>query len=106
MAIIDFDERTLIALSSLMRRVAPSELFGAVRLPGEIHPVNNLRVLASGARDEGRWLMRPKRVVRALREGPEAFERQLMQRPASTCHGDTPTLAGLPPGAANFNAQR
>jgi maleylacetoacetate isomerase len=74
----------------------------------EIHPINNLRVLKYLTKelklDEqaknawyGHW----------CREGLEAFERQLVQLPASKfCYGDTPTLADCCLVPQIFNAQR
>jgi maleylacetoacetate isomerase len=74
----------------------------------EIHPVNNLRVL--------KYLVREMKIeddaknawyVHWCREGLEAFERQLLQRPVSIfCHGDTPTLADCCLVPQIFNAQR
>src|SRR5665647_268031 len=65
----------------------------------EIHPLNNLRVL--------KYLVRELKVEEEakntwyrhwVREGLDAFERQLTQSPASTyCYGDTPTLADCCP---------
>jgi maleylacetoacetate isomerase len=74
----------------------------------EIHPLNNLRVLKYLVRDmklddetKNAWY------VHWCREGLEAFERQLMQRPVSAfCHGDTPTLADCCLVPQIFNAQR
>ncbi|RYF37409.1 MAG: maleylacetoacetate isomerase [Comamonadaceae bacterium] len=78
----------------------------------DTHPVNNLRVLKylSGTLhldDEAKnaWYRH------WCREGLEAFERQLVQRPASVatsafCHGDTPTLADLCLVPQIFNARR
>jgi len=74
----------------------------------EIHPLNNLRVLKYLVRDmkvddeaKNAWY------VHWCRQGLEAFERQLMQRPTSTfCHGDTPTLADCCLVPQIFNAQR
>jgi len=60
----------------------------------EIHPLNNLRVL--------RYLVRDLKVADADKDrwyrhwvetGLEVVERQLAARPATYCHGDTPTLA-------------
>ena len=74
----------------------------------EIHPLNNLRVL--------KYLVRDLKVEEEAkntwyrhwcREGLEAFERQLVQLPASTyCYGDTPDAGRLLPGAANLQCQR
>jgi maleylpyruvate isomerase len=74
----------------------------------EIHPVNNLRVL--------KYLVGELKVDEAaklawyrhwVREGLEAFERQLAQRPAGRfCDGDMPTLADICLVPQIFNAQR
>ena len=74
----------------------------------EIHPLNNLRVL--------KYLVRELKVDEEaksawyrhwVREGLEAFERQLMQLPASTyCYGETPTLADCCLVPQIFNAKR
>lgn len=74
----------------------------------EIHPLNNLRVL--------KYLVRELKVEEEakntwyrhwVREGLEAFERQLTQLPASTyCYGDTPTLADCCLVPQIFNGQR
>lgn len=74
----------------------------------EIHPVNNLRVL--------KYLVGELKVDEAaklawyrhwVREGLEAFERQLAQRPVGRfCYGDTPTLADCCLVPQIFNAQR
>ena len=74
----------------------------------EIHPLNNLRVL--------KYLVRELKVDEEaksawyrhwVREGLEAFERQLMQLPASTyCYGETPTLADCCLAPQIFNAKR
>ena len=74
----------------------------------EIHPVNNLRVLkylvSELKADEAAKLAWYRHWVR---EGLEAFERQLAQRPASAyCDGDTPTLADCCLVPQIFNAQR
>ncbi len=77
----------------------------------EIHPVNNLRVLkylvAELKADEAAKLAWYRHWVR---EGLEAFERQLAQRPAGRsgryCDGDTPTLADCCLVPQIFNAQR
>ena len=74
----------------------------------EIHPLNNLRVLKYLVRElklddhaKSAWY------VHWCRQGLEAFERQLVQRPTSTfCHGDTPTLADCCLVPQIFNAQR
>jgi maleylacetoacetate isomerase len=74
----------------------------------EIHPLNNLRVL--------KYLTRELRVDEEakntwyrhwVREGLEAFERELAKLPPSTyCHGDTPTLADCCLVPQIFNGQR
>lgn len=74
----------------------------------EIHPLNNLRVL--------KYLVRELKVGddakntwyrHWVREGLEAFERQLKQLPPSTyCYGETPTLADCCLVPQIFNAQR
>ena len=74
----------------------------------EVHPINNLRILKYlvtalklGDDAKNAWYQH------WCREGLEAFERQLMQGPASTfCHGDTPTLADCCLVPQIFNAQR
>lgn len=74
----------------------------------EIHPVNNLRVLKYLVRD----LKLDDAVKTAwyrhwVREGLEAFERQLAQRPPSLhCYGDTLTLADCCLVPQIFNAHR
>jgi maleylacetoacetate isomerase len=74
----------------------------------EIHPLNNLRVL--------KYLVRDLKVEEEakntwyrhwVRDGLEAFERELSRLPASTfCHGDTPTLADCCLVPQIFNGQR
>jgi maleylacetoacetate isomerase len=74
----------------------------------EIHPLNNLRVL--------KYLVREMKVDEEakttwyrhwVRDGLEAFERQLALLPASTyCHGDTPTLADCLLVPQIFNGKR
>ena len=74
----------------------------------EIHPLNNLRVLKYLVRDlkvdeeaKNTWYRH------WVREGLEAFERQLAQAPqARFCHGDTPTLADCCLVPQIFNAKR
>jgi maleylacetoacetate isomerase/maleylpyruvate isomerase len=74
----------------------------------EIHPVNNLRVLKYLVRD----LKLDDAVKTAwyrhwVREGLQAFERQLAQRPPGLhCYGDTLTLADCCLVPQIFNAQR
>ena len=74
----------------------------------EIHPINNLRVL--------KYLTRELKVGEDakntwyrhwVRDGLEAFERQLAQGPDSTyCYGHTPTLADCCLVPQIFNGQR
>ena len=74
----------------------------------EIHPLNNLRVL--------KYLVRELKVDDEakntwyrhwVRDGLEAFERQLSQLPPSIyCYGDTPTLADCCLVPQIFNAKR
>jgi maleylacetoacetate isomerase len=74
----------------------------------EIHPLNNLRVL--------KYLVRELKIGEEakntwyrhwVREGFEAFERELSQLPPSTfCYGDTPTLADCCLVPQIFNAKR
>jgi len=74
----------------------------------EIHPINNLRVLKYLVQDlklgeEGktRWYRH------WVREGLEAFERQLTQgKGGRYCYGDTPTLADCCLVPQIFNGQR
>ena len=74
----------------------------------EIHPLNNLRVLKYLVRElklgddaKNTWYRH------WVREGMLAFERQLVQRPASLyCWGDTPTLADCCLVPQVFNGQR
>jgi maleylacetoacetate isomerase len=93
----------------------PSDALGRARVRAlaqsiacEIHPLNNLRVL--------KYLTRELQVSEDakntwyrhwVREGLEAFERQLAQGPASTyCYGHTPTLADCCLVPQIFNGQR
>ncbi len=74
----------------------------------EIHPINNLRVL--------KYLTKELKVEEEakntwyrhwVRDGLEAFERQLAAVPSSLyCHGDTPTMADCCLVPQIFNAQR
>lgn len=74
----------------------------------EIHPLNNLRVL--------KYLVRELKLDEEakntwyrhwVRDGLEAFERQLQTQPASTyCFGDTPTLADCCLVPQIFNGRR
>jgi maleylacetoacetate isomerase len=74
----------------------------------EIHPLNNLRVLKYLVRDlkvddeaKNTWYRH------WVREGMEAFERQLAQGPAGTyCYGNTPSLADCCLVPQIFNGQR
>jgi maleylacetoacetate isomerase len=74
----------------------------------EIHPLNNLRVLKYLTRElqleeetKNTWYRH------WVREGLEAFERQLAQRPGATyCFGDVPTLADCCLVPQIFNARR
>jgi maleylacetoacetate isomerase len=95
--------------------MVPKDPLGAARVRAlsqivacEIHPVNNLRVL--------KYLVKELKVEEDaknawyrhwVREGLEAFERQLAAAPASTfCHGETPTMADCCLVPQIFNAQR
>ena len=97
MAIIEYLDETHPAPPLL-----PADAVGRARVRAlaqliacEIHPLNNLRVL--------KYLTRELKVDEEtkntwyrhwVRDGLEAFERQLQQLPAGTyCYGDTPTLA-------------
>ena len=74
----------------------------------EIHPLNNLRVLRYLTKNlhldeetKNTWYRH------WVRDGLEAFERQLEQGPRSTyCYGDTPTLADCCLVPQIFNGQR
>ncbi|MDM0112073.1 maleylacetoacetate isomerase [Variovorax sp. J22R133] len=74
----------------------------------EIHPLNNLRVLKHLVRElklddqaKNGWYRH------WVREGLEAFERQLGQQPRSVyCYGDTPTMADCCLVPQVFNGQR
>jgi len=74
----------------------------------EIHPLNNLRVLKYLVRElkldddaKNAWYRH------WVREGLEAFERQLARQPAFTyCYGETPTLADCCLVPQIFNGQR
>ena len=74
----------------------------------EIHPLNNLRVLKYLVRElkldeeaKNNWYRH------WVREGLEAFERELAQLPASTyCFGETPTLADCCLAPQIFNGRR
>jgi maleylacetoacetate isomerase len=74
----------------------------------EIHPLNNLRVLKYLTRElkleeeaKNTWYRH------WVRDGLEAFERELSRLPASTyCYGDTPTLADCCLVPQIFNGKR
>jgi maleylacetoacetate isomerase/maleylpyruvate isomerase len=73
----------------------------------EIHPVNNLRVLQYltgplGASEEAKraWIRH------WIETGLEVVERQLAERPATFCFGETPGLADCALVPQVFNAQR
>jgi len=74
----------------------------------DIHPLNNLRVLKYLSKD----LQLDEATRNAwyhhwIREGLEAFERELLTLPAGTyCFGDTPTLADCCLVPQIFNARR
>ena len=80
----------------------------ALDIACEIHPLNNLRVL--------KYLTRELKVDEEtkntwyrhwVRDGLEAFERQLQQLPVGTyCYGDTPTLADCCLVPQIFNGKR
>jgi maleylacetoacetate isomerase/maleylpyruvate isomerase len=80
----------------------------ALSVACEIHPLNNLRVLKYLVKEMGvtegdktRWY------AHWVRQGLEAFERQLMQGPEGQfCHGDQPTMADCLLVPQLFNAQR
>ena len=96
-------------------RLLPADPLGRARVRAlaesiacEIHPLNNLRVLKYLVRElkqdddaKNAWYRH------WVREGLEAFERQLAQLPPSTyCYGDTPTLADCCLVPQIFNGQR
>ncbi|MES2685640.1 MAG: maleylacetoacetate isomerase [Pseudomonadota bacterium] len=110
MAIIEYIDETHPAVPLL-----PADALGRAKVRAlaqsiacEIHPLNNLRVL--------KYLVRELKVDEEakntwyrhwVREGLEAFERQLNQLPPSTyCYGDTPTLADCCLVPQIFNAKR
>ena len=93
----------------------PKDAFGRAQVRAlaqliacEIHPLNNLRVL--------KYLVRDLKVSEDtkndwyrhwVREGLEAFERELAQLPASAyCFGETPTLADCCLVPQIFNGRR
>jgi maleylacetoacetate isomerase len=96
-------------------RLLPADALGRARVRSlaqlvacEIHPLNNLRVL--------KYLVRELKVEEEakntwyrhwVRDGLEAFERQLAQLPPSKyCYGSTPTLADCLLVPQIFNGQR
>ncbi len=110
MAIIEFLDETFPAVPLL-----PAGAPGRARVRAlaqsiacEIHPLNNLRVL--------KYLVRELKIEEEpkntwyrhwVREGLEAFERQLAQLPPSIyCFGDTPTMADCCLVPQIFNGQR
>jgi maleylacetoacetate isomerase/maleylpyruvate isomerase len=74
----------------------------------EIHPINNLRVLKYLSIDLGLSEDQKNAWYRHwVRDGLEAFERQLAQGPQSTyCFGNTPTLADCCLVPQIFNGKR
>ena len=73
----------------------------------EIHPLNNLRVLqyltgplGAGEDAKSAWIRH------WVEGGLEVVERQLVARPATFCHGETPGLADCALVPQVFNAQR
>jgi maleylacetoacetate isomerase len=111
MAIIEYLDET----HPEPRPLLPKDPLGRARVRAlaqliacEIHPLNNLRVL--------KYLVRELKVDEEtkntwyrhwVREGLEAFERQLEQLPPSTyCHGDSPTLADCCLVPQIFNGRR
>ncbi len=79
----------------------------ALDIACEIHPLDNLRVLRYLVRDlklsegdKNRWYRH------WVESGLEVVERQLLQEPATYCHGETPTLADCVLAPQIVNAQR
>ncbi|MBK9134513.1 MAG: maleylacetoacetate isomerase [Betaproteobacteria bacterium] len=79
----------------------------ALDIACEIHPLNNLRVLRYLVRDlkvseddKNRWYKH------WVETGLEVIERQLAARPATYCHGETPTVADCCLVPQIFNARR
>lgn len=79
----------------------------ALDIACEIHPLNNLRVL--------RYLVGPMKLPNDDKDrwyrhwvetGLEVVERQLVGRPATFCHGESPTLADACLVPQIFNARR
>ena len=96
-------------------RLLPADALGRARVRAlaqliacEIHPLNNLRVL--------KYLVRELKLEEEakntwyrhwVREGLEAFERELARLPAAPyCYGDTPTLADCCLVPQVFNGRR
>lgn len=110
MAIIEYLDETQPGA-----RLLPTDALGRARVRAlaqivacEIHPINNLRVLKYLTR-ELKVEDEPKNVWYRhwVRQGLEAFERQLAAGPAGRfCHGDTPTLADCCLVPQIFNGQR
>ncbi len=110
MAIIEWLDETYPDVPLLPRDTAGRARARALAqsIACEIHPLNNLRVL--------KYLVRELKVEEEakntwyrhwVREGLEAFERQLAQQPASTyCFGETPTLADCCLVPQIFNGRR
>src|SRR5213595_349850 len=74
----------------------------------EIHPLNNLRVLKYLVHELGVEEEKKNTCYRHwVRDGLEAFERELAELPPSTyCFGDTPTMADCCLVPQIFNAKR
>lgn len=110
MAIIEYLDETHPAPALLPRdAIGRAKVRALAQLVAcEIHPLNNLRVL--------KYLVRELKVSEEakndwyrhwVREGLEAFERELARLPASQyCYGDTPTLADCCLVPQIFNARR
>ena len=80
----------------------------ALDIACEIHPLNNLRVLKYLGKDLGLSEDAKNTWYRHwVRDGLEAFERQLAaQAPSTYCHGDAPTLADCCLVPQIFNGKR
>ena len=80
----------------------------ALDIACEIHPLNNLRVLKYLGKDLGLSEDAKNTWYRHwVRDGLEAFERQLAaQAPSTFCHGETPTLADCCLVPQIFNGKR
>lgn len=110
MAIIEYLEETQPTPALL-----PQDALGRARVRAlaqsiacEIHPINNLRVLKYLTGTLGLSEDQKNTWYRHwVRDGLEAFERQLVQGPKSTyCWGDTPTLADCCLVPQIFNGKR